>query len=139
MLALNATIVTDRRQIAADDFFRGLFETALEGAELITSIAFDAPERAGYAKFPNPASRYAMTGVFVAKGAGGVRVAVTGAGADGVFRHAELEQALAANWLPDAVTGVTVDPSPLLSDLHATAEYRANLIKVMAKRAVAAA
>ncbi|WP_412064174.1 FAD binding domain-containing protein [Rhizobium sp. SYY.PMSO] len=139
MLALNATIVTDRRQIVADDFFRRLFETALQGAELITSIAFDAPERAGYAKFPNPASRYAMTGVFVAKGAGGVRVAVTGAGADGVFRQGDLEQALAANWLPEAVAGVTVDPGSLLSDLHATAEYRANLIKVMAKRAVAAA
>lgn len=139
MLALNATIVTDRRQIPADDFFQGLFETALEGAELITSIAFDAPEKAGYAKFPNPASRYAMTGVFVAKSGGGVRVAVTGAGADGVFRQGDMEQALAANWVPDAVAGVTVDSSALLSDLHATAEYRANLVRVMAKRAVAAA
>lgn len=139
MLALNATIVTDRRQIAADDFFQGLFETALEGAELITSIAFEAPERAGYAKFPNPASRYAMTGVFVSKGAGGARVAITGAGANGVFRHAGLEQAFTANWLPEAAASVTVDAAELLSDLHATAEYRANLIKVMAKRAVAAA
>ena len=139
MLALNATIVTDRRQIPARDYFQGLFETALEGAELITSIAFDAPEKAGYAKFPNPASRYAMTGVFVVKNGAEVRVAVTGAGADGVFRQGDMEQALAVNWSPDAVAGVTVDPSALLSDLHATAEYRANLVKVMAKRAVAAA
>jgi carbon-monoxide dehydrogenase medium subunit len=139
MLALNATIVTDKRQIAADDFFTGLFETVLEDGELITAITFEAPDKAGYAKFPNPASRYAMTGVFVAKGAGGVRVAVTGAGADGVFRHAGMEQALAANWSPDAVANATVDSSTLMSDLHATAEYRANLVKVMAKRAVAAA
>ncbi|NTF69605.1 xanthine dehydrogenase family protein subunit M [Agrobacterium rhizogenes] len=139
MLGLGATIVTDKRQITADDFFTGLFETALEDGELITAITFEAPEKAGYAKFPNPASRYAMTGVFVAKGVGGVRVAVTGAGADGVFRHAGMEQALAANWAPDAVANATVDSSALMSDLHATAEYRANLIKVMAKRAVAAA
>ncbi|NTG47202.1 xanthine dehydrogenase family protein subunit M [Agrobacterium rhizogenes] len=139
MLGLGATIVTDKRQITADDFFTGLFETALEDGELITAITFEAPEKAGYAKFPNPASRYAMTGVFVAKGAGGARVAVTGAGADGVFRHAGMEQVLAANWAPDAVANATVDSSALMSDLHATAEYRANLIKVMAKRAVAAA
>ncbi|WP_271025374.1 xanthine dehydrogenase family protein subunit M [Rhizobium sp. RCAM05973] len=139
MLALNATIVTDRRQIAAEDFFTGLFETALKGGELITAVTFEAPEKAGYAKFPNPASRYAMTGVFVAKSGAGVRVAVTGAGADGVFRQSDMEQELAANWLPDAITSVTVDPAALLSDLHATAEYRANLVKVMAKRAVAAA
>ncbi len=139
MLGLGATIVTDKRQITADDFFTGLFETALEDGELITAITFEAPEKAGYAKFPNPASRYAMTGVFVAKGVGGVRVAVTGAGADGVFRHAGMEQALAANWAPDAVANATVNSSALMSDLHATAEYRANLIKVMAKRAVAAA
>ncbi|MBB4568198.1 FAD binding domain-containing protein [Rhizobium leucaenae] len=139
MLGLGATIVTDRRQIAADDFFTGLFETALEEGELITAITFEAPEKAGYAKFPNPASRYAMTGVFVAKGTDGVRVAVTGAGADGVFRHGGMEQALAANWSPDALASAAVDPSTLLSDLHATAEYRANLIKVMAKRAAAVA
>ncbi|CAN7441511.1 xanthine dehydrogenase family protein subunit M [Rhizobium rhizogenes] len=139
MLALNATIVTDKRQITADDYFTGLFETALEDGELITAITFEAPEKAGYAKFPNPASRYAMTGVFVAKGADGARVAVTGAGADGVFRHAGMEQALAANWAPDAIANATVDSSALMSDLHATAEYRANLVKVMAKRAVAAA
>ncbi|MBB3456627.1 carbon-monoxide dehydrogenase medium subunit [Rhizobium sp. BK313] len=139
MLGLGATIVTDKRQIAADDFFTGLFETALEDGELITAITFEAPEKAGYAKFPNPASRYAMTGVFVTQGTGGVRVAVTGAGSDGVFRHAGMEQALAANWSPDALATAVVDSSALMSDLHATAEYRANLIKVMAKRAVAAA
>jgi carbon-monoxide dehydrogenase medium subunit len=139
MLGLGATIVTDKRQIAADDFFTGLFETALEDGELITAITFEAPEKAGYAKFPNPASRYAMTGVFVTQGTGGVRVAVTGAGSDGVFRHAGMEQALAANWSPDALANAVVDSSALMSDLHATAEYRANLIKVMAKRAVAAA
>ena len=101
---------------------------------------FDAPAKAAYAKFPNPASRYAMAGVFVAKaGDGGVRVAVTGAGSNGVFRHAGLEAALAANWSPEAASGVDVDAADLLSDLHGSAEYRANLVKVMAKRAVAAA
>ena len=103
-------------------------------------MTFDAPAKAAYAKFPNPASRYAMAGVFVAKaGDGGVRVAVTGAGSNGVFRHAGLEAALAANWSPEAASGVDVDAADLLSDLHGSAEYRANLVKVMAKRAVAAA
>jgi aerobic carbon-monoxide dehydrogenase medium subunit len=140
MLALGATIVTNTRDIPADDFFTGLFETALEEGEIVVAVTFDAPVKAGYAKFPNPASRYAMTGVFVAKtGDGGVRVAVTGAGSDGVFRHAGLEQALSANWSADATSGVTVDASNLLSDIHGSAEYRANLVKVMAKRAVAAA
>lgn len=140
LLALGATIVTNTREISADDFFTGLFETALEENEIVVAVAFDAPEKAGYAKFPNPASRYAMTGVFVAKtGDGSVRVAVTGAGSDGVFRHVGLEQALSANWSADAASGVTVDASNLLSDIHASAEYRANLVKVMAKRAVAAA
>lgn len=139
MLGLGATIVTDRREIAADDFFTGLFETALEEGEIVVAVAFDAPERAGYSKFANPASRYAMTGVFVAKGRDGVRVAVTGAGADGVFRHAGLEAALRQDWSPQAAGGVEVDPSGLISDLHGSAEYRANLVKVMAKRAVAAA
>ena len=139
LLGLGATIVTDRRQIAADDFFTGLFDTALEAGEVITEIRFEAPEKSSYAKFANPASRYAMTGVFVAKTGGGVRVAVTGAGSDGVFRHQGMEQALAGNWSVDAVAGVAVDSSELLSDLHASAEYRANLVRVMAKRAVAAA
>jgi CO/xanthine dehydrogenase FAD-binding subunit len=140
MLALGATIVTNTREIPADDFFTGLFETALEDGEILVAVTFDAPAKAGYAKFPNPASRYAMTGVFVAKaGDGSVRVAVTGAGADGVFRHAGLEQALSANWSADAASAVDVDASNLLSDIHGSADYRANLVKVMAKRAVAAA
>ncbi|PKA42569.1 xanthine dehydrogenase family protein subunit M [Rhizobium sullae] len=139
MLALNARIITNKREIAADDFFTGLFETALEDGELITAITFEAPEKAGYLKFPNPASRYAMTGVFVARGLGGVRVAVTGAGSNGVFRQPAMEQALSANWSSGAIAGVNVDPAGLMSDLHASAEYRANLVKVMAKRAVAAA
>lgn len=140
ILALDAMVVTDRREIKAGDFFTGLFETALDGGEIIIAIRFEAPEKASYQKFANPASRYAMTGVFVARRDNGdVRVAVTGAGSDGVFRHAGLESALAGNWSPDAVINVAVDPSDLLSDLHATAPYRANLIKVMARRAVAAA
>jgi CO/xanthine dehydrogenase FAD-binding subunit len=140
LLALGATVVTNAREIAAAAFFTGLFETALEENEIVVAVTFEAPEKAGYAKFPNPASRYAMTGVFVARtGDGGVRVAVTGAGSNGVFRHAGLEQALSANWSADATAGVSVEPSDLLSDIHANAEYRANLVKVMAKRAVAAA
>lgn len=138
-LALAATIVTDRREIAADDFFTGLFETALEAGELVTAITFDLPEKAGYAKFRNPASRYAMTGVFVARRGGNVRVAVTGAGADGVFRQSDMEAALAGNWSADALSGITVPSSGLLSDIHGDSDYRANLVKVMAKRAVLAA
>lgn len=139
MLALNARIITNKREIPADDFFTGLFETALEDGELLTAVSFEAPDKAGYSKFPNPASRYAMTGVFVAKGAGGVRVAVTGAGSNGVFREPAMETALNANWSAGSVAGVDVNPTGLMSDLHASAEYRANLIKVMAKRAVSAA
>jgi CO/xanthine dehydrogenase FAD-binding subunit len=140
MLALGATIITNTREVPAEAFFTGLFETALEDGEIVIAVTFDAPARAGYAKFPNPASRYAMAGVFVAKGQdGSVRVAVTGAGSNGVFRHAGLEAALAANWAPDAAAGIEVDPSDLLSDIHGSADYRANLVKVMAKRAVAAA
>lgn len=139
MLGLNATIITNAREIPADDFFLGLFETALEDGELVVAVTFDAPAKAGYSKFANPASRFAMTGVFVAKAAdGSVRVAVTGAGSNGVFRHAGLEKALVANWSADAASGVTVDASDLLADIHGSAEYRANLVKVMAKRAVAA-
>ncbi|MDI7862510.1 xanthine dehydrogenase family protein subunit M [Rhizobiaceae bacterium n13] len=139
MLGLGTTIIGNGFQIAADDFFTGLFETALMDGQIITAIEFEAPETAGYEKFPNPASRYAMTGVFVSKGANGVRVAVTGAGSSGVFRHGGMETALAANWSPAALDAVSVDASDLLSDLHGSAEYRANLVKVMAKRAVAAA
>ncbi len=138
MLALGATIKTDKREIAADDFFTGMFDTALDEGEIITSISFTAPSKGAYAKFPNPASRYAMCGVFVASGAGGVRVAVTGAGNDGVFRSGEMEAALGSNFSPDALDGISVDAGDMLSDLHGDGAYRANLVKVMAKRAVAA-
>ncbi len=139
MLALDATIVTDRRSIPAQDFFTGLFETALEEGEMVTSVSFEAPEKAGYEKFRNPASRYAMTGVFVVGGAGGVRAAVTGAGDGGVFRSAEVEAALAKRFEPAALDGVTVPSGSLMGDIHASPEYRANLVVVMAKRAVAKA
>jgi carbon-monoxide dehydrogenase medium subunit len=140
LMALNATIVTNTRSISADDFFTGMFETALGDGELVVAVEFSAPSKSAYSKFPNPASRYAMTGVFVAKhGDGSVRVAVTGAGSDGVFRHEGMEQALASDFSAAAIDGVAVDDSDLMSDIHASAAYRANLIKVMAKRAVAAA
>jgi CO/xanthine dehydrogenase FAD-binding subunit len=140
VLALNAKVVTNTRTIAADDYFEGLFGTALEDGEIITAFEFEAPAKAGYSKFPNPASRYAMAGVFVAQaGDGGVRVAVTGAGAGGVFRHAGMEAALAGHWSADAVAGQSVDASELLADMHGSSDYRANLVKVMAKRAVIAA
>ncbi len=139
VLALGATIVTDKRRIAADDYFQGMFTTALEPDELITAIEFPIPEKSNYEKFRNPASRYAMVGVFVARGPAGVRVAVTGAAQDGVFRHTAMEQALAANWSPDAIAGIVTPADGLNSDIHASAEYRAHLIGVMAKRAVAEA
>lgn len=138
VLALDATITTRRRSIAADDFFTGMFSTALDEVEIITEVSFPVPERAGYAKFPNPASRYAMAGVFVAKTKHGVRVAVTGA-APCVFRVPEMEAALSRDFSAEAVAGIAVDPSDLNSDIHGSAEYRANLVTVMAKRAVAAA
>ncbi len=139
MLALDAKIMTNKRTLDAADFFVGMFETALEEDEIITAVSFTAPEKAAYSKYPNPASRYAMAGVFVAKGADGVRVAVTGAGADGVFRHTRMEEALAGNFSPDALANCEVDAGAMLSDIHGDAAYRANLVKVMAKRAVAAA
>ena len=139
MLALGATIVTNKRELPADKFFKGLFETALKDDEVITAVTFAVPAKAGYAKFPNPASRYAMTGVFVAKGKDGVRAAVTGAGDDGVFRSKEIEAALAKKFEASALEGVSVPSKNLMSDIHASAEYRANLVVVMAKRAVAAA
>jgi aerobic carbon-monoxide dehydrogenase medium subunit len=136
VLGLGATIVTDKRRIAADDFFQGMFVTALEPGELLVAIEFPIPEKAGYAKMKNPASRYVMTGVFVSKGPQGVRVAVNGA-APCVFRQAEMEKALAANWSPDAVAGIRQPADGLNSDIHGSAEYRAHLVTVMAKRAVA--
>jgi carbon-monoxide dehydrogenase medium subunit len=135
MLALGATIVTNKREVAADKFFKGLFETALKDGEIVTAVTFTSPAKAGYEKFRNPASRYAMVGVFVAK-AEGVTVAVTGAGDDGVFRSKELEAALSKNFDASALEGVSVPAKNLMSDMHATAEYRAHLITVMAKRAV---
>jgi carbon-monoxide dehydrogenase medium subunit len=137
VLGLGATIQTDKRQIKGDDFFTGLFETALEPGEIITAVSFPIPEKAAYVKFPNPASRYAVVGVFVARTGGGVRVAVTGAGPS-VFRVTEMEQALGSNFSPDAIKGVKVPTDGLNSDIHASAEYRAHLVNVMARRAVTA-
>ena len=139
LLALGATVVTNAREISADDFFQGMFTTALNEDEIITAVKFPKADRAGYAKFPNPASRYAMVGVFVASSGGSTRVTVTGAGEDGVFRHEGLEAALGSDFSAGAVDGVAISADGLMSDIHASAEYRANLIKVMAKRAVAAA
>ncbi len=138
VLGLGATVRTNKREIKADDFFKGMFETALEPGEIITAVVFPKPEKAGYAKFANPASRYAVVGVMVAKTGGGVRVAVTGAG-PGVFRVAEMEQALASNFSADAVKGIKVPSAGLNSDMHASAEYRAHLVSVMAAQAVTAA
>lgn len=138
VLALDAQIVTDNRTIAADDFFLGMFETALEPGEILKSVRFRKAKRAGYAKFPNPASRYAVVGVMAADLDGGVRVAVTGAGAC-AFRVAEFEEALARDFSAAALEGVTFGADNLNSDLHASAEYRAHLVTVMAKRAVIAA
>ena len=135
-LALAATIVTNKREIAADKFFTGLFETALEADEIILSVSYPVPGRAAYAKFRNPASRYAIVGVFVAEDRGNVRVAVTGAGQSGVFRVADMERALSNRFDSDAIGKVKVDAKGLISDIHAAADYRAHLINVMARRAV---
>ncbi len=135
-LALGATIVTNKRKIAADDFFQGLFTTALEEGEIITKVSFPMPSKAAYVKFPNPASRYAMVGVFVAKKGAEVRVAVTGASNDGVFRASSLEGALTAKFNAKSLDNVAVDHSGFISDLHGSADYRGNLVSVMAKRAV---
>ena len=139
VLASGATVVTNNRQIAADDFFEGLFTTALEPGEIITEVRFPIPDKANYQKFLQPASRFALTGVFVAKTGGGVRVAVTGASEDGVFRWTEAEQALSANFSADAVSGLSVDPEGMIGDMHGTKAYRANLVKVLTGRAVSAA
>ena len=138
-LASGATIVTNNREIAADDYFQGLFTTALSEGEIITAVKFPVPEKANYQKFVQPASRFSLVGVFVAKYADGVRVAVTGASENGVFRWTEAEAALSANFSADAVEGLTASADGLINDLHGDAAYRAHLIKVMTKRAVAAA
>ncbi len=139
VLACDATIKTDRRSIKADDFFQGMFTTALEPDELITAIDFPFVAKSAYEKFRNPASRYAIVGVFVASGPSGVRVAVTGAGQNGVFRHKEMEAALAANLSADAIANIKTPADGLNGDIHASPEYRAHLIGVMARRAVAKA
>lgn len=138
VLGLAATITTNKRKIAADQFFKGMYETALQAGEVITSVTFPCPKRAAYVKFKNPASRYAIVGVFVADTGSGVRVAVTGA-APAVFRVAEMEKALASKFAPESVAEIKVPEKGLNSDLHAKADYRAHLITVMARRAVEAA
>ncbi len=139
VLGSGATVVTSKRRIAADDYFQGMFSTALEEGEIVTAVEFPLPKRAGYAKFNQPASRFALTGVFVAQAAdGSVRVAVTGASNNGVFRWAEAEAALKANYAAAALAGLKVDPTDMIADLHGTAAYRAHLVKVMAGRAVSA-
>jgi carbon-monoxide dehydrogenase medium subunit len=138
VLGLGATIHTSKRKIAADDFFQGMFTTALEEGEILVAIEFPIPEKAGYAKLKNPASRYVMAGAFISKGPAGLRVAINGAGPC-VFRQADMEAALGRNWSADAVAGVKQAADGLNSDIHGSAEYRAHLVTVMAKRAVAAA
>jgi carbon-monoxide dehydrogenase medium subunit len=137
-LGLGATINTNKRKIAADEFFKGMYETALGDGEIITSVSFPIPKKAAYVKFPQPASRFALVGVFVAQAAGGVRVAVTGA-ASAVHRSKALEDALAKSFTADAAKAVKIDAKGLNSDLHGSAAYRAHLVSVMAARAVAAA
>lgn len=139
VLALGGTVVTDKRRIAADDFFQGMFTTALEPGEIITSVELPVPQKSAYEKFRNPASRYAIVGVFVAKFANGVRLAITGASQGGVFRHSAFEQALSANFSPDAIKDIATSADGLNGDIHASAEYRAHLINVVARRAVAKA
>ncbi len=136
VVALDATVRTDRREIAGGEFFTGMFETALEPGELVTGVSFPVPEAACYAKFPNPASRYAIVGVMAARVSGGVRIAVTGA-APCVFRAHDMEAALADNFSPEALAGIAVSADGLNSDIHASAEYRVHLVGVMARRAVA--
>jgi carbon-monoxide dehydrogenase medium subunit len=138
LVGLGATVRTNKREIAADDFFTGLFETALGEGEIITAVSFPVPEKAGYAKFPNPASRYAIVGVMASTGPAGTRVAVTGAG-HSVFRASDMEAALGGGFSADALANASVSADDLNSDIHASAEYRAHLVAVMARRAVAAA
>ena len=138
-LATGATITTNKRDIAADDYFQGMFTTALEEGEIITSVSMPIPEASNYQKFEQPASRFALVGVFVAKYADGVRVAVTGASENGVFRWTEAEAALSANFSADALADLSVDAADMIADLHGSKAYRANLVKVLTGRAVAAA
>ena len=139
VLGTGATIVTNVREIAADDFFQGMFTTALDEGEIITAVRFPIAQASAYAKFLQPASRFALTGVFVAKYTSGVRVAVTGASENGVFRWAEAEAALSAQFDAEAIAGLSASPHEMISDLHGTPEYRAHLVRVMTQRAVRAA
>ncbi|WP_172295686.1 xanthine dehydrogenase family protein subunit M [Pseudoruegeria sp. HB172150] len=139
LLGSGGTVVTNSREIDADDYFQGLFTTALEEGELITAVRFNIPEASNYQKFEQPASRFALVGVFVAKHSDGVRVAVTGASEEGVFRWTEAEEALSSNFSPDAISGLSVDASGMMGDIHGTPEYRAHLVNVMTGRAVKAA
>ena len=139
VLGLGATIITSKRRITADDYFKGMFETALEPDEIITRVSFPIPKKAAYQKFRNPASRFALVGVFVAKRPSEVRVAVTGAGGSGVFRVGEFEAALKKRFSPKSLEGLSIPATGLSSDIHGSAEYRAHLIGVLARRALAAA
>ena len=139
VLGTGATIRTNARTIAADDYFDGMFATALEEGEIIVSVDFPIPEKSAYAKFLQPASRFALTGAFVAKYPGGVRVAITGASENGVFRWTEAEDALSSDFSADAIKGLSVDASGMIGDIHGTPEYRAHLVGVMTRRAVEAA
>jgi carbon-monoxide dehydrogenase medium subunit len=140
VLALGATVKTNKRSISADDFFKGLFATALDDGEIITAISFPIPAKAGYSKMRHPASRFALTGVFVVKTKSGeVRVAATGASQNGVMRVPAIESALKTNWSPGALDNVEISADGLLTDIHGSSSYRANLVKVMAQRAVTAA
>jgi len=139
VLASNATVITNTREIAADDFFEGMFTTALHDGEIITAVRFPIPQAANYQKFDQPASRFALVGVFVAKTGDGVRVAVTGASEEGVFRWREAEQALNKDFRPDALMDLALNPANMIGDIHGSKEYRAHLVGVMTRRAVVAA
>ena len=137
VLALRGVVKTDRREIPADEYFAGLYSTVLEEGEIVAAVSFTIPESSGYAKFRNPASRYPMAGAFVARHTDGeIRMAVTGAGNDGVFRWGEAEEALTAIFSPDAIRNLKLDPEGMMGDIHGSAEYRAHLVTVMARRAV---
>jgi carbon-monoxide dehydrogenase medium subunit len=139
ILGLGATIITNKRRLLADEFFKGLFETALEDDEIITKVQFPKVSKAAYIKFPNPASRFALVGVFVAKRSSEIRVAVTGAGGNGVFRVPSFEEALKKRFGPKSLEGMTIEANGMSSDIHGSAEYRAHLVGVLARRAVAKA
>lgn len=136
LLALGATIHTDKREMPADEFFQGLFETALDEGEIVTAVSFEAPDQCAYEKFRNPASRYAMCGVFVARRADGVKVGVTGSGSGGAFHWSDAESALSGNFSPEAVDGLSASEDDMIADIHGSSAYRANLVKVVTKRAV---